>query len=338
MNMKKRFLVGGLILVVAALCGSGRAFAQQATATEIFGGQGGGAFSDPEMEQGARVVEVQVHSGDFVDSVQMVYMLRDGRTVMGPRHGGSGGRLGVFHLDADEYLVGVSGRAGDYIDSLEFQTNKRTSPTFGGRGGKREFRADVPSNAQVTGFAGRAGEYLDAIGLTFIPIRRRPFSDYGSAPLPGQTTVAGGAGGAAFIDADVPMGARIVEVIVRAGDYLDSIQMIYSLPNGRPLEGARHGGNGGRAASFRLDPGEYIVGLSGRCGQYVDSLRIQTNRRTSEIFGGRGGDVEYRIDVPDGNQVTGFMGRSGEYLDAIGLTYARTQGRPGKYRERGRDR
>jgi hypothetical protein len=338
MNLKKRFLIAGLLLTVAALCGSVRAFAQQSNATEIFGGQGGGAFSDPEIEQGARVVEVQVHSGDFVDSVQLVYMLRDGRTVTGPRHGGPGGRLAVFHLDADEYLVGVSGHAGDYIDSLEFQTNKRTSPTFGGRGGKREFRVGVPANTLVTGFAGRAGEYLDAIGLTFIPIRRGPFSGYGSAPLPGQTTVAGGAGGAAFVDPDVPMGARVVEVIVRAGDYLDSIQMIYSLPNGRPLEGARHGGNGGRAGSFRLDPGEYIVGLSGRCGEYVDSLRIHTNRRTSELFGGRGGDREYQIDVPDGNQATGFMGRSGEYLDAIGLTYAGTSGRPGRYRGRGRDR
>jgi hypothetical protein len=338
MNMKKRFLIAGMILIVAALCLSGRAFAQQATATEIFGGQGGGAFSDPEMEQDARVVEVQVHSGDFVDSVQLVYMLRDGRTVTGPRHGGPDGRLSVFHLEADEYLVGISGRAGDYIDSLEFQTNKRTSPTFGGRGGKREFRVGVPANTLVTGFAGRAGEYLDAIGLTFTPIRRRPFFENGSAPLPGQTTVAGGAGGAAFVDADIPPGARIVEVRVKAGNYLDSIQFIYSLPNGRPLEGARHGGNGGRAASFRLDPGEYIVGLSGRCGEYVDSLRIHTNRRTSQLFGGMGGDVEYRIDVPNGNQATGFMGRSGEYLDAIGLTYEGTSGRPDRYRGRERNR
>jgi Jacalin-like lectin domain len=338
MNLKKRLFIAGLILIVAAIFGSGRASTQQASATEIAGGPGGNAFSDPVPEQGARVVEVQVHSGDYVDSVQLVYMLRDGSRVAGPQHGGTGGRLGVFQLDADEYLTGISGRTGSYIDSIQFQTNKRSSPTFGGRGGDREFRIDAPSNAQVTGFVGRAGQYVDALGLAFMPIRRRLFSGFGGAPQPGQTDLAGGSGGAEFIDADMPKGARIVEVRVHAGDYVDSVQMIYSLPNGRPVEAERHGGNGGRAASFRLDPGEYITGLSGRCGQYVDSLRIHTNRRTSELFGGRGGDKDYRIDVPADSQATGFMGRSGEYLDAIGLTYSGISAMPGRYRGRRRDR
>jgi hypothetical protein len=61
----------------------------------------------------------------------------------------------------------------------------------------------------------------------------------------------------------------------------------------------------------------------------VDSFRIHTNRRTSQVFGGRGGDRDFRIDVPDGNRATGFTGRSGEYVDAIGLTYVET---PDPYR------
>jgi hypothetical protein len=336
--VKQRLLIAGLTLIVAVLCGSGWAAAQQATATEIVGGSGGNAFSDPEPDQGARVVEVQVRSADYVDSVQLVYALRDGRTVMGPQHGGAGGRLSIFHLDADEYLTGISGRTGSYIDSIRFQTNKRTSPTFGGNGGSRNFRVDVPANAQVTGLAGRAGDYLDAIGLTFIPIRRGFFSAFGSAPQPSQTSVAGGSGGTAFVDADIPAGARVAEVRVHAEDFIDSVQMVYELPDGRLVEAGRHGGGGGRAASFRLEPGEYIVGLSGRCGTYVDSLRIQTNRRTSQLFGGSGGDRDFRIDVPDGNQATGFLGRSGEYLDAIGLTYARTHAPQPWFRERRRNR
>jgi hypothetical protein len=334
--MKQRLLIAGLISIVVAICGSGRAVAQQAPATEIVGGPGGSAFLDPGPEQGALVVEVQVRSGDYVDSVQLVYSLSDGRTVVGPQHGGTGGELSVFHLDADEYLIGISGRTGTYIDSIRFQTNKRISPTFGGSGGSREFRVDIPANAQVTGLAGRAGNYLDAIGLTFIPIRRGFFSDFGSAQQPGQTSLAGGSGGTAFLDGDVPAGAGIVEVRVQAGNFVDSIQMIYNLPDGRSLEAVRHGGEGGRAATFRLEQGEYIVGLSGRCGTYVDSLRIHTNRRTSQLFGGSGGDRDFRIDVPDGNQATGFMGRSGTYIDAIGLTYARTPQR--RFRERQRDR
>jgi hypothetical protein len=336
--MKQRLLIAGLISIVVALCGSGWAVAQQAPATEIVGGPGGNAFSDPEPAQGARVVEVQVRSGDHVDSVQLVYTLSDGRTVMGLQHGGEGGGLSVFHLDADEYLIGISGRSGSYIDSIRFQTNKRTSPTFGGSGGNRDFHVDVPANAQVTGLVGRAGNYLDAIGLTFIPIRRGFFSGFGSAPQPGQTSLAGGSGGTAFDDGDIPAGAGIVEVRVQTGNFVDSVQMIYYLPGGRPIEAARHGGDGGRAASFRLEQGEYIVGLSGRCGTYVDSLRIHTNRRTSQLFGGSGGDRDFRIDVPDDNQATGFIGRSGTYLDAIGLTYERTPDPQRRFRERQRNR
>jgi hypothetical protein len=257
---------------------------------------------------------------------------------MGPQHGGEGGGLSVFHLDADEYLIGISGRSGAYIDSIRFETNERTSPTFGGSGGSRDFRIDVPAKAQVSGLAGRAGQYLDAIGLTFIPIRRGFFSSFESAPQPGQTSLAGGSGGTGFLDGDIPAGARIVEVRVEAGDFIDSVQMIYSFPDSRPIEAARHGGEGGRATSFRLEQGEYIVGLSGRCGSYVDSLRIHTNRRTSQLFGGSGGERDFRIDVPDGNQAIGFMGRSGMYLDAIGLTYARTFAPQHGFHDRRRDK
>lgn len=37
--------------------------------------------------------------------------------------------------DEDEYLIGVSGRAGWYVDSLRFHTNKRVSAVYGGAGG-----------------------------------------------------------------------------------------------------------------------------------------------------------------------------------------------------------
>lgn len=344
--MKKRFflvstlagVMAGLTVLVAALCGAGPALAQQAPATEIFGGPGGNAFLDEAPPPGARVIEVHVRSGQYVDSVQLVYMLRDGQTIAGPRHGGEGGELNVLRLDPGEYLTGISGRTGSYIDSIEFQTNRHTSPTFGGNGGDREFQVEVPENAQAIGFTGRSGEYVDAIGLTFVPLRRRFSSGFDDAPQFGETSLSGGPGGAVFVDGDIPAGTRVVAVRIHSGSYIDSIQMIYNLPDGRVLEGDRHGGNGGRGEVFRLAPGEYIVGISGRSGTYVDSLRIRTNMRTSQLFGGNGGNTEYRIDVPDGNQGAGFMGRSGNYLDAIGLTYDRIRGRQDRFRDRNRDR
>ena len=302
-----------VLIFAAALVFAGTAwtFAMQLVSTNVIGGRGGRAFSDSQIPADARVTEVRIQAGDRVDSVQMVYALSDGRTVAGPLHGGSGGRPNVFTLDSDEYITGISGRYGDNIDSMRIQTNKRTTPLYGGRGGDRDFRIDVPGGHQAVGFAGRAGDYLDAVGLVCAPIRVQA----------AQTVISGGGGGSVFADPGIPAGARIAEVRVWTGDLVDSIQMIYMLPDGRIVEGQRHGGSGGNAYSFPLETNEYIIGISGRYGDRIDSVRIQTNRRTSQLFGGRGGNRDFRVNVPGGCQAIGFAGRAGQYLDAIGLTY-----------------
>jgi hypothetical protein len=153
---------------------------------------------------------------------------------------------------------------------------------------------------------------LDAIGLIYTPVGMQV----------AESIIAGGRGGTAFSDSKVPLGARVAEVRLWIGDFIDAVQMTYVLPGGRILEGARHGGSGGRPYVFRLETNEYITGISGRYGDNIDSLVIQTNRRTSQSYGGRGGSRNYRISVPAGYQAVGFTGRAGQYLDAIGLTYA----------------
>ncbi len=295
-------------------------FAQRPAATAIQGGQGGTSFAGMEIPEDARILQINVFSGDWVDAVQIIYILQDGRTLESPRYGGSNGDRRVFRIDSDEYIVGVSGRYGRYIDSLRIHTNKRTSPVFGGRGGDRAYNIELPSGNYAVGFIGRAGNYLDAIGLAYLPLAMRDLQ---------QTRIAGGRGGTAFADKDIPMGAIVSAVRVRGGDFIDSVQMIYTLTDGRTFEGPVHGGQGGRSSVFRLDRDEYITGISGRYGEYIDSLVFHTNKRTSTSFGGRRGSRSFQINVPSGNQAIGFVGRAAEYLDALGLTYipAKTQQR-----------
>ncbi len=303
------------------------ASAQRPALTEVIGGSGGRPFADAQPA-GARAVEVRVWFGERVDAVQMIYALPDGRTVAGPRHGGGGGNPGSFRLERDERVVGISGRWGEGIDSIRIHTDKRDSTLFGGGGGDHDYHISIPRDSEAVGFAGRAGEFLDAIGLTYGPIfvpRRREM-----APPMGagrgqysQTPLFGGGGGAMFADAEVPPGARIAEIHVWGDDRIDAIQLMYQLPNRRIVEGQRHGGRGGNEQVFRLGPDEYVTGISGRYGEGVDSLRIHTNRRTSQLFGGRGGGRDYRIDIPRGAEAIGFAGRAGEFLDAIGLAYRR---------------
>ena len=303
--------------------------AQQPAATAVYGGGGGSPFSDIEISAEARILEVNVFSGDYVDAVQITYILPDGRTFSSARHGGGRGSPHVFRLDSDEYITGLSGRYGNYIDSLCIRTNKRSSPVFGGRGGKRDYGIELPSGNYAVGFVGRAGDYLDAIGLTYLPLALRDLQ---------LTSTAGGRGGSEFSDREIPAGARITEIRVRSGNYIDSLQMVYVLRDGRSFNGPLHGGSGGRSNVFRLEPDEYLIGISGRYGSYIDSLTFHTNKRTSATFGGRGGNRDFRIFVPSGNQAIGLAGRASRYLDAIGLRYDSIASQPNDSRRRRRRR
>lgn len=311
MHQLLRFIA--IILTICIVCLNPLGFTQVAPSTNVAGGSGGDPFSDFDLPTGARVLAIHIYSGGYVDAVQMQYSLADGRIRMGTKHGGPGGQLSIFRVDSDEIILGISGRYGNYIDSIQIHTTKRNSPVFGGSGGRQSYRINIPTGNQAIGFIGRAGKYLDAVGLTYIPqmINRIAF-----------TSIAGGPGGTEFSDSEILLRSRVSEIRIHANKFVDSIQPVYTLQEGTLFEGPVHGGNGGRSYVFKLDPDEYVTGISGRYGNYIDSLVIITNKRTSQNYGGNGGRNDFRIDVPTGSQGLGFIGRAGKYLDAIGIAYA----------------
>lgn len=76
------------------------------------------------------------------------------------------------------------------------------------------------------------------------------------------------------------------------------------------------------ARGISLDPGEYIIGISGRYGDHINSIRFYTNKKTSPVFGGSGGTGIFGYTAPNGHMIVGFFGRAGDNLDAIGVLYA----------------
>lgn len=134
------------------------------------GGGGGREFVDDAIPQNSKVVEVQVHAGSRVDGVQIIHETREGVRQPLPQHGGNGGSLNVFTLDADEFITGISGRFGSRVDSLQIQTNKQSSIQFGGGGGSIDYHYEAPEGTEIVGFSGRSGSEIDAIGVT---LRRR---------------------------------------------------------------------------------------------------------------------------------------------------------------------
>ena len=131
-------------------------------------GNGGGTpFSDDAMVPGERVAEVRVWHGALVDAIQVIHHNAAGAAHEFEKHGGGGGKLSVFTLDDDEYITGISGGSGNRVDSVQLQTNKQSSPQYGGGGGLVKYIYEIPEAYEIVGFHGRAGAVLDALGVIY---------------------------------------------------------------------------------------------------------------------------------------------------------------------------
>lgn len=131
----------------------------------LSGGEGGMPVEDYVVPAGARIREVKLTSGWFVDSIQVGFVDATGAAQTLPGIGGHGDDEHSFLLEDDEYLVGISGYSAEYLDNIRFHTNKRVSPTYGGEGGEVEYSFLAPEGSEVVGFYGRADWYIDAIGI-----------------------------------------------------------------------------------------------------------------------------------------------------------------------------
>ncbi len=149
------------------------------------GGNGGHAFEDYTIPAGAKVQEIRVNAGFYVDGLQLIYVDAGGTVTELPHLGGNSGFRHTITLDADEYLTGISGRSGRYIDSIQFHTNKRVTDSIGGRGGGNEYHFEAAANGEVAGLFGRADWYMDQIGV----VVRDRVAAVSAAPTPSAAPV-----------------------------------------------------------------------------------------------------------------------------------------------------
>jgi predicted flap endonuclease-1-like 5' DNA nuclease len=129
------------------------------------GGNGGKPFDHYEVPNDAHLTAIHIYTEWVINALQFDYVDADGNATGKPPIGGLGGEHHVFYLDDDEYLIGISGRAGWYIDSIRFHTNRRVSPTYGGTGGDRDFSFEAPAGFEIGGLFGRSAWYIDALGV-----------------------------------------------------------------------------------------------------------------------------------------------------------------------------
>src|SRR5262245_13135448 len=123
-------------LVTLALCLNGLPAPSLARAEEKrtkvgpAGADGGTEFADKPLPKGARIVGGRIRHGRFIDGIELLYKTPDGQEEGMGWHGGDGGEEETLFLEDDEYIIGITGMAGTYIDSLTIVTNKRKSKTY----------------------------------------------------------------------------------------------------------------------------------------------------------------------------------------------------------------
>lgn len=136
------------------------------------GGVGGNHFSDLQASgqhssDNRKLVEIRIRSGAFIDGIQTVYENRIGQRNESSWHGGSGGKLSVFKLAPDEYVIRINGKYGRFVDHIEIITSKGRHKGWGATGGAKHFVYNAPPGSHVHGFGGHAGKFIDSIGVIF---------------------------------------------------------------------------------------------------------------------------------------------------------------------------
>jgi len=130
----------------------------------------------------------------------------------------------------------------------------------------------------------------------------------------------GGNGGGDFCDTPLP-GAKIKEIEIWADKIIRGIQITWA-DNSRS---EMHGNSPFESQLVRLKPDEYLVGISGRYGKYLDSITFITTKK-EHSFGGAGGDVEYAYNATppylQPAHIIGFLGQSDTKIHAIGCIFA----------------
>jgi hypothetical protein len=124
------------------------------------GGEGGEGFTD-EIYDIHETSDLYIWTGSVVEGVT----LKRGEEAVGYSHGTFKGTMHTFTLQQGEYITGISGKYGRFVDSIQIHTNRRVSPRYGGPGGSAEYIYEAPNGWEVAGFCGRSGDVIDAIGV-----------------------------------------------------------------------------------------------------------------------------------------------------------------------------
>lgn len=112
--------------------------------------------------------------------------------------------------------------------------------------------------------------------------------------------------------------------VLHSHEYVYGFETIYEA-DGVQVSGGSHIGRefpfGAQNAEVTLMPGETITSVSGRGGDFIDNITIQTSLGKVYTFGGPGGSP-FSLYVPAGKTIIAFGGSTGGHLHSLFCYYA----------------
>ncbi len=266
-----------------------------------------GEFDDERFGLYKTLTGIQCRAGGVVDAIQFVYD-KSSKTRW---HGGSGGYLSEFSLNADEHIIEyeyVTGMYGSYpmpvVAYIAFKTDKGRTFTVGNRSScasTKNHTVKADPGTYFQSFYGTFDKYLIQFKSYWRSIGLLRFDDTFFA----QTK------------------SKITKVLLHTGCVIDGIQFVYDNDKPAPF----HGGHGGGAETFELNEDEYITSISGKTGLYqfsdgetLCSLTISTNKGRSISRGTTQWCSQLRdfsYTAPPGDQILAFTGNYSGYMRDI---------------------
>ncbi|KAJ1276311.1 hypothetical protein BS78_05G204700 [Paspalum vaginatum] len=267
-----------------------------------------------------RLESVIIRSDRVINSFSFSYYDHDGQMHTAGPWGGCGGSEHEIHFEHPEFLINISGTVGSYdaspniITCLAFVTNTNRYGPYGVARGHPFDIAIQKNDASIVGFFGHAGWFVHSIGV-YVNLREKTDGLVKFAPW-------GGNGGKPEDMNVAPY--RLERITVSSGTIIDSIEFSYTDHNGHCHTIGPWGGYGGNNDPVKLDPSEFLTGVSGSIGPFqklpkvVTSLTFVTNAHSYGPYGeGRG--TPFHFPIQSNGCIVGFFGRYGRYLDAIGV-------------------
>lgn len=103
-------------------------------------------------------------------------------------------------------------------------------------------------------------------------------------------------------------------------NFITGLQAVYEMDGMRISPGSHLAEPSDKKVTFNLASDEFIVRAYIRSGEWIDAIRLETNKSNFIEVGGSGGSLTL-FDVPQGNQFIAFIGETDKYLETIALKY-----------------